>query len=164
MFGEPSVEDIGTSSISVKISDKAGNQAQADFQVKVNFFNTPPVPTPQAISTSFMEDSYTASSPKRWINFFSVSDQETSTDELIWSIASSPLHGRARIDESGLEVSYYPDANFSGDDFFQIGVMDRGGTNNSLPRQALIPVTITVLQENDLPVFQTSPPSDSQDS
>lgn len=164
LFGEPSVEDIGTSSISVKISDKAGNQAQADFQVKVNFFNTPPVPTPQAISTSFMEDSYTASSPKRWINFFSVSDQETSTDDLIWSIASPPLHGRARIDESGLEVSYYPDANFSGDDFFQIGVMDRGGTNNSLPRQAFIPVTITVLQENDLPVFQTSPPSDSQDS
>ena len=95
---------------------------------------------------------------------FSVTDEETSADELTWSIVSSPLHGYARIDERGLEVSYYPDANFSGDDFFSIGVMDRGGANNSLPRQAIIPVSITVLQENDLPIFQTSPPSDSNNS
>lgn len=164
LFGEPTVDDTGTSSISAKISDKAGNQVQVDFQLKVNFFNKPPVPSPNAISASFMEDSFTENFPKRWLNFFSVTDEETSADELTWSIVSSPLHGYARIDERGLEVSYYPDANFSGDDFFSIGVMDRGGANNSLPRQAIIPVSITVLQENDLPIFQTSPPSDSNNS
>ena len=55
-----------------------------------------------------MEDSFTENFPKRWLNFFSVTDEETKVDELTWSIVSSPLHGYARIDERGLEASYYP--------------------------------------------------------
>ena len=160
LFGEPSVEDIGASNISAKISDKVGIEKVVNFSLKVTFLNKPPVPSPKALSLSFKEDSYSEMFPKKWINFFSVIDEETSTSELTWSIIENPNHGTARINENGKELSYYPDANYSGEDYFSIGVMDRGA-NNSLPRQATIPVTIRIEPLNDLPVFQSHPPSDS---
>ena len=158
LWGEPTIDDIGVFPTSVSLIDQAGQVLQEDFTIKVNFYNKPPVPHPSSISASFIEDTYNQDFPKKWINFFSASDEETTSNELIWSIVSSPLHGIARINESGSETLYYPDANYSGSDFFSIGVMDRGA-NNASPRQVIIPVSIDILQENDLPVFQTIPPS-----
>ena len=112
LFGEPSVEDIGASHISAKISDKVGIEKVVNFSLKVTFLNKPPVPSPKALSLSFKEDSYSEMFPKKWINFFSVIDEETSTSELTWSIIENPNHGTARINENGKELSYYPDANY----------------------------------------------------
>ena len=106
LWGEPTVEDIGAFSIIVSLLDQAGIQIQEDFTI-AKFLNKPPVPNPSSITASF-EDSYNEDFPKKWINFFSASDEETSSNELIWSIVSSPLHGIARITENGTEALYYP--------------------------------------------------------
>ena len=92
----------------------------------MRFLNKPPVPSPSAISTTFDEDSFNENSPKIWKNIFSANDAETDVDLLSWSIVSRPLHGTAWIDERAERLIYFPDANYSGEDSFTVGVYDNG--------------------------------------
>ena len=74
---------------------------------------------------------------------------------------SDPENGYAQISENGNQLSYSPDSNYSGLDYFSIGVIDNGGVQNSLPQQVTIPVSINVTQLDDAPFFASSPPTDS---
>ena len=160
-FGEPQVNDLGLHEISLVVEDNLQIDHALNFKINVRFLNKPPVPSPSAISTTMDEDSYTENSPKIWKNIFLVTDVESSSEEMSWSIVSRPLHGTARIDDQAEQLIYFPDANYSGNDFFTVGVFDNGGDFNSSPRQSIVPVTIKVNPINDLPIFKSFPPSDS---
>ena len=163
LIGEPQVTDVGLHEISLVVEDNLQIDHALNFKINVRFLNKPPVPSPSAISTTFDEDSFNENSPKVWKNFFSVSDVESSVDEMSWSIVSRPSHGTASIDERADRLIYFPDANYSGKDSFTIGVYDNGGDFNTLPRQTIVPVNITINPINDLPIFKSSPPSDSSE-
>jgi hypothetical protein len=162
-FGEPQVNDVGLHEISLLVKDNLQIDHAHNFKINVRFLNKPPVPSPSAISTTFDEDSFNENSPKIWKNIFSVTDVESSVDEMSWSIVSRPLHGTAWIDERAERLIYFPDANYSGKDSFTVGVYDNGGDFNTSPRQTIVPVNITINSINDLPVFRSSPPSDSDE-
>ena len=70
VYGEPTVEDIGTYNISASISEINGQEIKENFTVKVNFFNKPPIPVPASIKSSFVEDEYSVNSPKNGLTFF----------------------------------------------------------------------------------------------
>jgi len=124
--------------------------------LQVNYLNHPPVPNFTSISAEVLEDS-----SKEWQNFLSATDNESQSNELTWSIVSAPENGHAQISENGHQLSYSPDSNYSGLDYFLIGVTDNGGAQNSLPRQVTIPVSINVKQLDDTPLFASYPPTDS---
>lgn len=163
-FGEPKVEHIGLHEVDLVVADNQGIDHQIKFEARVRFLNKPPVPSPSSITTSFDEDRFNEASPKVWKNLFSAVDEESNSDEMTWSIVSTPPNGTARIDAQGNQLIYFPDGNYSGEDFFTVGVYDNGGDLNSPPRQAIIPVQITINQINDLPVFRSLPPSYSENS
>ena len=160
-FGEPHIQNVGMHDVSLVVTDNLQIDHELNFKINVRFLNNPPVPSPSAITTTMEEDSFNENSPKIWKNIFSVTDVESSSEEMSWSIVSRPLHGTARIDEQAEQLIYFPDANYSGNDFFTVGVFDNGGDFNSSPRQSIVPVTITINPINDLPIFKSFPPSDS---
>ena len=49
-----------------------------------------------------------------------VEDEETGTNDLIWSVSENPQNGTAKIDSDGRNLIYIPDGNFSGIDRFNI--------------------------------------------
>ena len=158
-FGEPKVEHIGLHEVDLVVADSQGTNHQMKFEIRVRFLNKPPLPSPSSITTSFDEDSFDEAAPKLWRNIFSANDEESNLDEMTWSIVSPPHNGTARIDSQGQQLLYFPDANYSGTDFFTVGVYDNGGELNSPPRQSIVPVNITINRINDLPVFRSLPPS-----
>jgi hypothetical protein len=163
-FGEPNVNQIGSHLTVLEVADNLGVIKQLEVPINVRFLNKPPIPNPSSISTTIDEDIYNESSPKLWRNIFSVFDEESNADEFIWSVVVQAQHGTARIDPTGSNMSYYPDANYSGYDSFSVGVYDNGGDFNSSPRQTIVPVSIIINPVNDLPVFRSSPPYDSNDT
>lgn len=156
-FGQPSVDQIGSYEMGANIKSLNDNlNTSTNFTLQVNYLNQPPVPNFTSISAEVLEDSY-----KEWQNFISATDNESQANELTWSIVSAPENGYAQISENGNQLSYSPDSNYSGLDYFSIGVIDNGGVQNSLPQQVTIPVSINVTQLDDAPFFASSPPTDS---
>ena len=163
-FGEPKVEHIGLHEVNLVVADNQDIDHQIKFEVRVRFLNKPPVPSPSSITASFDEDRFNEASPKVWRNLFSAVDEESNSDEMVWRIVSKPPFGTAHIDPQGKLLKYFSDANYSGEDFFTVGVRDNGGDLNSSIRESIIPVQITINQINDLPVFRSLPPSYSENS
>lgn len=156
-FGQPSVDQIGSYEMGANIKSLIDNlNTSTSFTLEVNYLNQPPVPNFTTISAEVVEDS-----SKHWDNFLSATDNESLASELIWSIVSAPENGHAQINENGFQLSYSPDSNYSGLDYFSIGVIDNGGAQNSLPQMVTIPVSINVTQLDDTPFFASSPPTDS---
>jgi hypothetical protein len=162
--GEPSVNDIGLHDVNFIVTDNEGLDHLKSFKINVRFLNKPPVLSPTSIYTTIDEDSHNDANPKIWIEPFTVSDVESSEDQMTWSIFRQPFFGSAGIDEDGDKLFYFPDANYSGEDSFLVGVLDSGGSNNSLPRQAIAEVNISVNQLNDLPFFSSLPPSHTNET
>ena len=157
LFGQPSVDQIGSYDMEANIKSLNDNlNTSTSFTLQVNYLNQPPVPNFTSISAEVLEDS-----SKEWENFLSATDNESLATELMWSIVSAPKNGYAQISENGFQLSYSPDSNYSGLDYFSIGVIDNGGVQNSLPQMVIIPVSINVTQLDDTPYFASSPPTDS---
>ena len=169
-YGVPEVEHIGTSQLSVTISDSNGNFVTSSFFIRVNFYNKPPVPSVESIFEKITEDVYSEGKPKIWTNFISVIDEETKDpDKFSWVVLSKPNNGSAQISETGDWMTYFPEHNFSGFDTFSIqvtdqAVFDENGVFIGSPRSVVIPISIEVTHVNDKPVFTSFPPSKSNSS
>ena len=164
IIGEPSVNDIRLHDVIFKVTDNEGVDHLKSFKINVRFLNKPPTLNPTSISTTIDEDSHNGANPKIWIEPFTVSDVESADDQMTWSIFRQPFFGSAGIDEDGVKLFYFPDANYSGEDSFLVSVLDSGGSNNSLPRQAIAEVNISVNKLNDLPFFSSLPPSHTNET
>ena len=150
-FGQPSVDQIGSYEMGANIKSLNDNlNTSTNFTLQVNYLNQPPVPNFTSISAEVLEDS-----SKEWQNFISATDNESEANELTWSIVSAPENGHAEYQRKwkSISFSYSPDSNYSGLDYFSIGVIDNGGAQNSLPQQVTIPVSINVTQLDDAPFF-----------
>ena len=157
-FGQPSVDQIGSYEMGANIKSLNDNlNTSTNFTLQVNYLNQPPVPNFTSISAEVLEDS-----SKEWQNFISATDNESEANELTWFV-SDPENGHTEYHQNGnqFSFSYSPDSNYSGLDYFSIGVIDNGGAQNSLPQQVTIPVSINVTQLDDAPFFASSPPTDS---
>ena len=161
-FGIPPVEQIGTFRLIASLFDIEGNSISREFDIKVNYYNKPPVANVNSIYERINEDSYTEVNPKRWSNFIHVTDEETKDpNDFTWIIIDDDQNGEAQIDPKGTWMTYYPNPNFSGTDTFRIKVTDGVGYNNANPRSIQIPVTVEVAHINDRPIFISTPPSKS---
>ena len=157
LWGNPSVEDIGTHRIEVNIVGKYdGYQTTEEFFIKVNYYNRPPVAFPPNVEADLMEDTI-----KQWSDFITAEDFESDVEDLKWTIQRQPFHGEATISLDGKSMEYRPHEHYSGFDSFIIRVTDTGGINNSKFLYSSIPVNLNVLDVEDEPFFTSLPPSDS---
>ena len=167
-FGEPTVDKIGSYQLTAALTSVDGlDTLSHTFDLRVNFYNKPPVANVDFIYEKIIEDSYTAENPKMWRNFIFIDDEETQDPNAFsWVIINESQNGFAEISEKGDWMSYYPNPDFSGIDTFSIKitdqeVFDENGDFIAGPRSILIPVSIEVTQVNDKPVFISSPPTKS---
>jgi hypothetical protein len=167
-FGEPTVDHIGIYELNASVANIDDTDSLSkSFDLKVNFYNKPPVPSISSIYEKITEDSYSEENPKMWRKFISIYDEETKDPNAFsWAILNNPKYGVAQISERGDWMSYFPENNFSGVETFSIKVtdqvvLDEHGSFISSPRSVEIPITIEVAHVNDKPIFTTFPPSKS---
>lgn len=111
-----------------------------DVFVTVNPVNDAPVITEgSSIFPTVEEDGFTS---------FALDATDVEGDTLMWLVSSPPSNGWADVDVVGnsVNVSYIPNAEFSGSDPFEITVSDGGDTD-------LITVDMGVTPVNDPPSF-----------
>ena len=170
-FGEPTVDNIGSYQLTASVTSIDDlDTLSHTFDLRVNFYNKPPVANVDFIYEKIIEDSYTAERPKMWRNFISIEDEETKdSNAFSWAILNNPQNGFAQISESGDWMTYFPEHDFSGIDSFSIqvtdqAVFDEDGHFIANPRSVVIPISIEVSHVNDKPVFTSFPPSKSNSS
>src|SRR5690554_4254437 len=130
----PDANYSGADSFVVTVSDTHGNSVNTPVTISVNAINDAPVTHNLAIETA--ED-------------LPVEGQVVATDvdgdELTYSIATAPTNGTVSLDAASGKFVYTPNANYNGNDSFDVVISDgNGGTTTST-------VIIEITPVNDAP-------------
>ena len=110
----------------------------------MRFLNKPPTLNPTSISTTIDEDSHNGANPKIWIEPFTVSDEESLDDQMTWSIFRQPFLVVQVLMKMVLNYFTFLMLIIRVRTLL-VSVLDSGGSNNSLPRQAIAEVIIILL-------------------
>lgn len=133
----PALNWNGNDSFTYSVSDGQGGTTTAIVTVSVTPVNDPPLAAGGEVTT----DEDTALDID-----VAASAWDPDGDSLQVGLVSVPAHGTATLD--GATVRYMPDADFFGDDAFDVTIADgRGGT-------ARATIIVHVLPVNDLPLAQ----------
>ena len=155
LSGTPSwsdYEDAGPRLIVIKVFDHAGLEDTQAFTLQVIPDNYPPVITQGAtFSTSLNEDSVL----NTWSGLdLSVTGLDQTLGTLTWAISQQAQNGTASVTGTGTtptSLSYQPDGNFSGTDYFLVQVFESLDPNAS----DVIRINLNVLPVEDDPVFKS---------
>lgn len=160
--GTPTVDNEGNYSVVVTYTDPSNLSVSDSFRIEVRVDNYPPlINFGEVIEPILMvEDELNSWIPPT----LEAEDNETTAENLIWSVSQAAQFGEANISETGNELNYIPDSNFSGFDQFVVRVTDSGGRENSAPKSDDITINVIVDRVNDEPVFETQPSSDRNGS
>ncbi|WP_158674962.1 Ig-like domain-containing protein [Pelolinea submarina] len=144
----PDINFNGLDAFSVLVTDKAGETAEADISVYVNYYENDPEAN---------ADYYTLDEDDGMVSFDVLDNDEDADlpygDELhLVSITSGPAHGSAVINTTTHEIEYTLDANYNGTDSFTYQIKD----NQDPAVYDSAVVTITVTPINDVPVITSS--------
>jgi len=141
----PDTNFNGMDSFSVLVSDKAGETAEADISIYINYYEN----DPQANADYYTldEDAGMAS--------FDVLDNDDDADlpygdEIhLVSITSGPAHGSVVINNTTHEIEYTLDADYNGTDSFTYQIKDN--QDPAVYDTAVVSITITPI--NDVPAI-----------
>lgn len=129
----------GTDSFTFKANDGRGDSNVSTVNISVIAIDDPP--TAAGATATVAEDSSVT---------LSLSASDVDSDSVVFTIASSPLHGRldavTQTNPMSAAVTYYPNPNYSGTDSFTFKATD--GVYESPAVQA----TISISPANDAPV------------
>ena len=161
--GSPTSNDHGTVNLSLSIMD-ATDPAEYELTHSINFvvavYNQPPQFELSKYSFETMEDIGSIT----WADTnITVTDDQTSQANLIWSIGSQPEFGSITIEQNGTNLTYFTENNRSGLYSFTLIVTDDGGINSSLPKSTSVTIDLNVTNTPDAPVFISNPQSDRVD-
>ena len=160
--GVPTVADEGNNTVSLEVIDSTGLSVSSTFLIDVIVLNYPPEVNSGDVSVTV---SMTEDILSSWISpSLTANDFETPSSDLEWSVFIPPIYGEATVGgfgENPTNFVYQPDGNFSGTDFFTVGVTDAGGLDSSPPKSDTIIVYVNVQPVNDPPVFRSIPVSDT---
>ena len=130
-----------TLSVTVRAADPLGAFATATLTVDVEDVNEPP--TAADLAVTLPEDGDVA------IDVVAMASDEDVGDILtLAAVVRHPQPGTVAVDDVTNEITYTPQANYSGADSFTYRVKDQGGLLSNLAT-----VTITVAAVNDAPTF-----------
>ena len=163
LSGTPSVFDEATNEILLTITDLDGYSVSSSYSLTVFVLNFSPIFSNGSDEIAY-ELNMTEDLAETWISpSVDVSDVETPFANLIWSIVDAPENGELSLGNTpSSSIVYLPDANFSGQDFFQVGVTDIDENGDSRPKTSVATFTVSVLPVNDAPVFKSTPTTNSQ--
>lgn len=156
--GIPSSKEIGIHEVGITLTDETALSNSDSFNLEVYVRNFPPeveISSSYVLMTEDQPDTWNAPS-------FLAYDFET-PNELTWLVTSQAEGGYAGINPDGSHLSYIPEENFSGLDYFEISVTDEI-YNGSPPNTETIRITVEVEEVNDSPVFISSPLTNSAGS
>jgi len=161
VHGTAAVADEGQHPVTFTVTDSTGLSISGNLVVTVEVHNYPPSINETDFSVQMTEDD-----PGTWsAPALSANDLETNSASLKWSVSQAPVRGTAwfvtETDPSTL--TYLPDGNFSGTDVFVVTVTDEGGIHSSPPKSDSANVLVDVAAVNDLPVFSSTPTTDTSD-
>lgn len=94
----------------------------------------------------FGQSNHTISINEDTSGALTVAATDKDNDSLIYSLANAAANGAASIDSSSGQINYTPNANFNGEDTFQIAVSDGEDSVTAT-------VTVTVAAVNDAPII-----------
>ena len=161
--GSPTSDDQGTINLSLSILD-ANDPAEYELTHSINFevavYNQPPQFEFNEYYFEVEEDSGEETLSDSNIV---VTDDQTSTNNLIWSIGTQPEFGTITIESNGTDLKYTTEKDQFGLCTFILTVTDDGGINSSLPKSTSIIIDLNVTNTPDAPVFTSTPPSDQDD-
>ena len=154
--GTPNEFDEGNSTLEFSIIDETAEEDNLTIDLSVYVLNHSPVIIPNSIELQMTEDLPSTWSSDVLIQSIVVEDEETVTNDLIWSVSENPQNGIAKIDSDGRNLIYIPDGNFSGTDNLKLEISDRP-VNGDLSKSVYLDVNISVTGVNDAPVFSSNP-------
>ncbi|WP_369983893.1 Ig-like domain-containing protein [Thalassolituus sp.] len=138
-------EGVTIADVTLLVSDGGANVTQS-FTIEVAAVNNAPVITEGESATVTMSED---GSPTAFALVLNATDSDNEGSELTWTVSSDATNGSAAVSGSGLskQVSYVPEAGFSGSDSFTVEVSD-GALSDS------IVVNVTVEAVNAAPVIE----------
>ncbi len=141
----PDTDFSGTDSFTYTIIDGNGGSDTATVNVTVQPEAVAPNQAPVAVNdTATVDEDSTATTIDVLDN-----DSDLDGDTLTISAVTQPINGAVAIIDSGLNVTYVPDADFNGVDTFTYTIGDGSGLLVNAT------VTVTVTNVNDAPVIET---------
>jgi len=147
LSGTPDQYDLGTNLIVLQGRDQTNRFAIQAFMLVVLLENTNPV------ITQGPEITFNLTEDMLWQGQNLISASDTDGQNLTWSVLSQPTHGSLQFSGQGAaptRLDYMPDANYSGNDSFQLNVSDGIGSDQ-------ITINLNVQNVNDAPVFSILP-------
>ena len=146
-------EESGPRLVVIDAIDQSGAKGSQAFLLEVVPSNYPPrINQGGSISVQINEDSLFSDWPS---SIISATDQDATSGQLTWVLATDPLHGDAVVSGVGNQPDvfhYKPDGNYTGSDSFVIKVYDSGDPN----AEDSILVQVSILPIDDAPVFKTT--------
>ena len=120
-------EESGPRLVVIDAIDQSGAKGSQAFLLEVVPSNYPPrINQGGSISVQINEDSLFSDWPS---SIISAIDQDATSGQLTWVLATAPLHGDAVVSGVGNQPDvfhYKPDGNYTGNDSFVIKVYDSG--------------------------------------
>ena len=147
LSGTPDQYDLGSNLIVLQGRDQTNRFAIQAFMLVVLGENTNP------IISQGSEITFTLTEDVLWQGHHLISASDIDGQTLTWSVLNQPTHGSLQISGQGISptsLDYMPDANYSGNDFFQLNVSDGIGSDQ-------ISVNLNIQNVNDSPVFSSFP-------
>jgi hypothetical protein len=135
----PDADYYGSDSFVVQISDGNGGTDTITVNVTINNVNDPPVIAGDAIISQSVDEDNTLN--------FTLNASDADNDTITWSISSNGSDGTASAGGNGTSksISYTPDANYNGNDSFEVQISDGNGETDT------IIVNVTINPVNDPP-------------
>jgi endonuclease G len=129
----PAANFHGSDSFTFRVNDGSHDSNVSTVNIAVNAVNDMPTADGQSLSTN-------SNTPVAVV--LAGSDVETATANLLFEVTVAPQHGT--LSGSGANLTYTPDANYSGPDSFNFTVRDTGDDLAAAATSAGATVSITV--------------------
>ncbi len=142
----PNTNYTGTDSFTFSINDGTTNSNTATISITIDNINDAPTAIAQTISVD--EDSNN--------NVITLSGSDIEGDTLTYTIETAPANGT--LSGTAPNLSYTPNANYSGSDSFTFSVSDGTATSNTAT------ISITIDNINDAPIATAQTISVNEDS
>jgi hypothetical protein len=150
LSGTPAEADIGDHNVSLRVTDANGTYADQNFTIVVLPANYPPVikvdnVDQNSTSVTMWEDNASSFS----LTGLTASDQDDDNATLVWAVDTNASNGTAIVEGTGITpstVTFTPNPDFNGTDFFVLKVTDVRGAVDTLT------VNLNVTGVDDPPV------------
>ena len=121
IFGVPTSSALGSTIISLEVSDSTGLLGNQTFELNVLAENfAPKIVEGESLSVELVEDGY-------WDKVNALTSYDQNKQKQIWTILSKPKNGVVQLtaeDENLKRIRYEPASDFNGDDSFVIQLSD----------------------------------------